>query len=64
MSEQQKTTQTMTARTQAFSYQPSRTALATRSWTAVQRITDPTAHRAAVNEHFQRFGLRFGLSER
>lgn len=61
---EQKTTQTMTARTQSFPYQPSRTALATRSWTAVQRTTDPAAHRAAVNAHFQRFGLRFGLSER
>lgn len=64
MSEQQKTIQTMTARTQTFSYQPSRTALATRSWTAVQRITEPSAHRDAVNRHFDRFGPAFGRSGR
>jgi hypothetical protein len=64
MSAQKNTTQTMTARTQSFAYQPSPTALATRSWTAVKRVTDPDAHREAVDRHFDRFGPAFGLSGR
>jgi hypothetical protein len=48
-------TMSMTARTESMSYQPSRTALAARSWGVVRRITDPTKQREAMTRHFDRF---------
>lgn len=52
--------QTMTARTQSFSYQPSRAALATRSWNAVQRTAPGAERRAAIGRHFEEFAPTLG----
>jgi|GEM_PF-5455235 len=51
MSEQQKTTQAMTARTETFSYQPSRSTKAAGSVAAVDRIRDPEKHYQAFSRH-------------
>jgi hypothetical protein len=50
----------MTARTQAFSYQPSRAALATRSWNAVQCTAAGPERRAAIARHFEEFAPTLG----
>lgn len=55
MSEQQKTPQTMTARTQTFSYQPSRSTKAARSLAAVDRIRDPEKRYQAFSRHMAQF---------
>jgi len=46
---------TFTARTQSFAYQPTRAALAARSWGAVKRISDPVERRRAMDRHFDQF---------
>ncbi|WP_434769401.1 hypothetical protein [Curtobacterium flaccumfaciens] len=48
-------TQSMTSRTQTFSYQPSRAALAARSLAAVERIEDPTQRYEAFSRHMREF---------
>lgn len=48
-------TQQMTARTQSFAHQPSRSALAARSWSAAKRVPDAAARLQAMNRHFDQF---------
>lgn len=48
-------TQTMTARTQSFSYQPSRSARAARSLASVERIADPEKRYQAFTRHMREF---------
>ncbi|MDM7888737.1 hypothetical protein QUG98_09750 [Curtobacterium sp. RHCJP20] len=55
MSEQQKTTQAMTARTQTFSYKPSQTTEAARSLAEVDRIRDPERRYEAFARHMAQF---------
>lgn len=51
----------MTARTQSFAYQPTRSALAARSLAAVDRIKDEDERREAFKQHLAKYPPLFSL---
>jgi len=62
MSKQQKTTQTMTERTQSFSYQPSRTTKAARAHAVADRIKDSEKRYEAFSRHLAQSPPRIASS--